>query len=238
MKDAQSKAKFERVKQLADLRIWTTPCDAAAGTTFRVLAAPLSGQTKYHVAVVQDSGRGADFAKLLEVMLLDFMSGASSARPQDDPDRRLERFIRSVSELRRHLKVDDASPTLKQCEQLLLNPSSTYDDGRLSRLVAALLTSESNFYRAAEDSAALRMHLALYRGENDKPYDRAALLTALQSGQLSAAERAVRIVGKIKDQGFVRATLTPLLLDPRDSVARTAREQILALDRPALPNRP
>jgi len=238
MKDAQSKAKFERVKQLADLRIWTTPCDAAAGTTFRVLAAPLSGQTKYHVAVVQDSGRGADFAKLLEVMLLDFMSGAGSARPQDDPERRLERFVRSVSELRRHLRVDDASPTLKQCEQLLLNPSSTYDDARLSRLVAALLTSESNFYRAAEDSAALRMHLALYLGENDKPYDRGALLTALQSGQLSAAERAVRIVGKIKDQGFVRATLTPLLLDPRDSVARAAREQILALDRPALPNRP
>jgi hypothetical protein len=76
------------------------------------------------------------------------------------------------------------------------------------------------------------MHLALYLGENDKPYDRAALLVALQSDQMGITERAVGVVGKIKDPTFVRATLSPLLLDKRELVARAAREALLALERP------
>jgi uncharacterized caspase-like protein len=232
VRQAQPKSKFEPVKQLADLRIWTAPCDAAAGTMFRIVAQPLSGGGTYHIALVQDTARAADFANLTEVMLSDFVTAPSSGGSQPDE------FVRSVGNLRRHLGVDDAPRILNQFERLLAKDSGSYSQGQLSRLVAALLESESTFYRAAEDSPVLRVHLALFRGENGKPYDRAVLLTALQSSDPIVAERAVRIVGKIKDPNFVKATLSPFLLDRRDSVMQAARGAILGLDRPPSPNSP
>lgn len=230
VRNAQSK--FDAVKQLSDTRIWTAPCDAASSTIFRIIAEPLNGYGRYQIAIVQDGWRAADYASLMETMLSDY---GGSDSPNDQKGQTQQQFIRSIGELRRHLGVDDAPRLLKQLEQFLLKRSTSYGSGGSSRLVAELIDSESSFYRAADDSPVLRVHMALYRGENGKPYDRAVVLSAIQSGDLSIAERAVRIIGKVKDPAFVRTTLTPLLLDPRESIARAAREAILALDKPAPP---
>jgi hypothetical protein len=113
------------VKQLAILRIWTTSVrcgGGAAGTTFRVLAAPLSGANQNITPpVVLGQRAGAPTStKLLVVMRLGLHEWCGSARPQGTtPSCVWKELFRSVSELRRHLKVDDASPYPEACEQLL-----------------------------------------------------------------------------------------------------------------------